>query len=573
MNGNQSLKEMPIEDFIILPDTIPLVMRNKSLGSASFQQAHNIRRGTYLTGDYSICYVNRSEINSITAEIGSDILSVLPIIFGLLDQQSLEVSGIIQVHRNPYLNLRGGGTLIGFIDTGIDYTKDDFRYENGSSRIKYIWDQTAVGNAPEDFHFGTEYSQEQINTALYSEAPLREVPHQDTTGHGTFLASVAAGSDRGESIGAAPEAEIIAVKLKKAPPYFYEHYLIPEWQENAYTSSDLMLGIQYIINKAEELDRPVSICISVGSNMGGHDGFNVTEEYLTRVSNIIWVAVTCAAGNEGQAGHHAQGRLSNSGESQDVELLAGNQSEDIYLTLWNGPSDRVSVSIISPTGELIPKIPVRTGTTYTANLILEKSRVLVEYQLPVGGRGDQFTGIRILFPTPGIWTIRIHGEIILNGTYHLWLPLTGFIDSQTVFMKPEPNCTIVTPATAIGVITTGAYNSQNNALYTASSQGPTRLPLMSPDFIAPGVNVGGVFPSGNGHMSGTSVSAAISTGACALMLQWGIIERNDVALNSNRILAILIRGCMRDSAAAYPNVQSGYGRLNLYNALDIIRTI
>jgi len=573
MNGNQSSEEMPLEDFIVLPDTVPLVMMNSASGNEYFRQTHNIHKGTDLVGGYYIGYTNRSEINSIIAEIGSDILSVLPIVVGLLDQQSLEASGIMQVQRHPYLNLRGRGTLVGFIDTGIDYTKDNFRYGDGSSKIKYIWDQTVTGSAPEGFHFGSEYSQEQINTALHQEVPLNVVPHQDTVGHGTFLASVAAGVDRGEYIGAAPEAEIIAVKLKRAQPYFYEHYLLPQWQENAYTSSDLMLGIQYILNKAAALNRPVSICISVGSNMGSHDGFSIIEEYLTRVSGINGVAVTCAAGNESQAGHHAYGRLSNSGEAQNIELLVGNQADDIYLTLWNGASDRLSVSITSPTGELIPKIPVRSGAAYSANLILERSRVMVEYYLPIRGRGDQFTGIRIFFPTPGIWTITVHGEIILNGTYHSWLPMTGFIDPDTRFLAPEPNYTIVTPATAIGTVTTGAYNSQNTSLYTSSSRGPTRLPITAPDLVAPGVNVGGVLPSGYGQMSGTSVAAAITAGACALMLQWGIIDGNEVALTSSRIQANLIRGCIRDTTLEYPNTQWGYGRLNLYNALNIIRPV
>jgi len=573
MNGNQSSEEMPLEDFIILPDTVSLIMMNNSSGNENFRQTHHIRKGADLVGGYYIGYANRSQMNGIIAEIGSDIVRVLPIVVGLLDQQSLEVSGIIQVQRHPYLNLRGMGTLVAFIDTGIDYTKDNFRYGDGSSKIKYIWDQTVTGSAPEGFHFGSEYSQEQINTALHQEVPLNVVPHQDVVGHGTFLASVAAGVDRGEYIGAAPEAEIITVKLKKAHPYFYEHYLIPEWQENAYTSSDLMLGIQYILNKAAVLNRPVSICISVGSNMGSHDGFSVIEEYLTRVSGINGVAITCAAGNESQASHHAYGRLSNSGESQNIELLVGNQSDNIYLTLWNGASDRLSVSIMSPTGELIPKIPVRSGAAHSANLIFERSRVMVEYYLPIGGRGDQFTGIRIFFPTPGIWTITVHGEIILNGTYHSWLPLTGFIDPHTRFLTPEPSYTIVTPATSIGTITTGAYNSQSNSLYTASSRGPTRLPMISPDLVAPGVNVGGVLPSGYGQMSGTSVSAAITAGACALMLQWGVIDRNEATLTSSRIRANLIRGCSRDATVEYPNTQWGYGRLNLYNTLNIIRPV
>lgn len=571
MNGSQSQNDIPLEDFITHPDTIPLITRDGSLISEYFSQKHHIRNGTVLAGDYRINYVNRSQIDKITVDAREIILSLIPIVMGLLDRQSLEDAGILQVQRHPYLDLRGQGVLIGFIDTGIDYTLNTFQYEDGTSKIKYIWDQTLKGSAPDGFHFGAEYSMEQINSALQSENPFEVVPHQDTVGHGTFLASLAAGHENGTYIGAAPDAEIIAVKLRKAGPFFYERYLIPERQENAYLSSDLMLGIQYIMNKADELRRPVAICIAIGSNTGGHDGFSILEEYLTRISNNTGVSFTCAAGNESQAGHHATGRISNSGEYQNIELLVGNAAEDIYLNLWNGASDRMSVSIKSPTGELIPKIPVRSGTSFSTNLVLERSRVTIEYFLPVRGSGDQNTIIKILYPTPGIWTITVHGEIILDGSYHLWLPITGFVDPDTVFITPSPYYTIVTPAAARGITTCGAYDSRNNSLYINSSWGPTRLPMTSPDLVAPGVNVGGIYPTGSGQMSGTSVSAAITTGACGLMLQWGIIDGNETTLTSSRIRAILIRGCIRTGSLEYPNPQWGYGRLNLYNSLNIIR--
>jgi len=573
MNGNRLAEELPLEDFIALPDTIPLIFRDGSLESEAFRQSHNIRRGTALDGDYFVDYVNRDEAESIAEEVGSDELSVFPIVLGILDQQNLEAAGIMQAQRHPYLDLRGRGTLIGFIDTGIDYTKEAFQYEDGNSKIKYIWDQTIRGNAPQGFYYGAEYSEDQINSALRMEYPWMLVPHRDTIGHGTFLASVAAGRENGEYTGAAPDAEIIAVKLKRASPFHYEQFLVPEWQENAFLSSDLMLGVRYILNKADELRRPVVICIAVGSNLGGHNGYSPLEEYLTRISSINGVSVVCAAGNESQARHHANYKLSVSGETQNVELSVGEQAEDIYLSLWSGSSDRIAVSMLSPTGESIPKIPVRPGARYTANLVLERSRVIVEYHLPLRASGDQFTRIKILHPTPGIWTITVHGEIVLDGEYHFWLPLTGFIDPNTMFLSPTPSYTITVPATARGAITCGAYDSRNNSLYFNSSWGPTRWPMMAPDFVAPGVGVGGVVPSGYGQMSGTSVSAAITAGACALMLQWGIVDDNETALTTERIKAHLIRGCVRDIFMEYPNTQWGYGRLNLYNALNIMRPL
>ena len=114
-------------------------------------------------------------------------------------------------------------------------------------------------------------------------------------GHGTFLASVTCGSGSGEIQSVAPEAEIIAVKLKRAREYYYERLLIPEEIETVYQTTDLMLGIEYIIEKARELNMPVSICIGVGTNHGGHDGFTEIERYISTVSNMTGVCISTAA--------------------------------------------------------------------------------------------------------------------------------------------------------------------------------------------------------------------------------------------------------------------------------------
>lgn len=106
---------------------------------------------------------------------------------------------------------------------------------------------------------------------MQTENPYDVVPHQDTVGHGTFLASIACGRGNEEYTSAAPEADIIAVKLKKAGSYYINRYPIPPGQENVFETTDVMLGIQYIIERATALNMPVVICIGLGTNQGGHD--------------------------------------------------------------------------------------------------------------------------------------------------------------------------------------------------------------------------------------------------------------------------------------------------------------
>jgi len=172
----------------------------------------------------------------------------------------------------------------------------------------------------------------------------------------------------------------------------------------------------------------------------------------------------------------------------------------------------------------------------------------------------------------GIWTITVHGDFIVDGTYHASLPIAGLVTPGIEFVDSTPKYTIVAPGSAVGVITCGAYNNSNNTLYVSSSWGPTRIQANKPDLVAPGVNVIGMYPNNKpGTFTGTSVATGITTGACALMLQWGIIEGNHMELNTYTAKAFLIRGCTRDTHRSYPNSQWGYGKLNLLNTFNSLR--
>ncbi|MEM5768595.1 MAG: S8 family serine peptidase, partial [Bacillota bacterium] len=110
-------------------------------------------------------------------------------------------------------------------------------------------------------------------------------------------------------------------------------------------------------------------------------------------------------------------------------------------------------------------------------------------------------------------------------------------------------------------------------LYPRTSWGPTREPVLVPDFVAPGVNVSGFTPYGLNVMSGTSMAAAITAGACALFLQWGIVRQHDISMSTNQIRAYLIRGCDKSDEISYPNPQWGYGTLNVLQSFSLMREI
>lgn len=104
------------------------------------------------------------------------------------------------------------------------------------------------------------------------------VPASDgLSGHGTAVASIAAGSRNSQSGGIAYESEIIAVALKRTGG-----------SDGGYTRTiDIMEGIDYALRKAIELNMPIVINLSFGTNEGAHDGNTLFENYITDI-NGIW---------------------------------------------------------------------------------------------------------------------------------------------------------------------------------------------------------------------------------------------------------------------------------------------
>lgn len=562
-----------MEEFLYSPDAVDFVLRSNASVEQVLRDNPAILTTQPLAGRYVICYSDVKTFNSLIDQFGSSFISSISLVLGLLDRTNLEATGILQVHNQPYLDLHGKGVLLGFVDTGIDYTQSAFRYEDGSSKIRFLYDQTVPGPPPEGFYIGTEYTNEQINQALRAEDPYQIVPQKDENGHGTFLASVAAGNQTGDFIGAASDAELVIVKLRKARSFYRDWFAVPPEQEYAYESTSIMIGVEYIVKKARQLNRPVVICIGVGTTFGAHDGFSVFEEYLSNIANLRGVCICTAAGNESQARHHTQGSLREKGATYNIDLKIGENAGNVIVGIWNSISDKISLSVRSPTGELVGRIPSKPMATSRSSLILEKSTVQVEYYFPYESTGSQLSSVNIFNATPGIWTITVYGDFILNGTFHAWLPLTGFVSPTVEFLSATPYYTVTCPSTMFGSISCGAYNSATNSLFSDTSWGPTRLDRMAPDLMAPGVQVGGIYPSGPGTMSGTSVAAAITAGACALMMQWGVVEKNDVALSTYQIRAYLIRGCSRSPTMIYPNTQWGYGTLNLIQTFNLMREL
>lgn len=524
--------------------------------------------------DYKCIYLPKEDAEPVTLTRFS--YNSIPKCYAPLSLETLNQAGILPIQNYPTLQLKGEGVLIGFLDSGIDYENAVFRNLDGSTRITAIWDQTEQsGTPPEGFAYGSEFSEERINAALAAEDPRSLVPSGDESGHGTYAAGIAAGGANAEEqfLGAAPEASIAMVKLKQAKDYLRDYYFIPR-DAVCYQETDLMLGLKYLNDLADRLKMPLVICITVGTSMGGHIGTLpfpfLIEGYSTRANRITVIGT----GNEADKRHHYYDTLESSTNSRTVELRVGENVSGFSLELWSDIPNVFSISMISPSGESTSRIPFRAGAGAEIDFLFEKTKVSVDYRLLVEKSTSELVFFRFQAPAPGIWKIIVEPLASIDGNFHMWLPLTEFLSGEVYFLEADPYYTLTSPANTDSPVIVSWYNGSTGALSQESGRGYTRSQRINPDITAPGVDVRGALPGGRfAARSGSCVSAAVTAGAVALMLEWLIYDQDVPGIDSYQIKSLLILGAVRPDIMEYPNREWGYGQLNLYNTFETMRQL
>ncbi len=500
----------------------------------------------------------------------------IPKCYTLLDIEAMTQAGITQVQNFPTLDLQGTGVLIGFVDTGIDYQNSIFRNLDGSTRVAGIWDQTLQdGTPPEGLLYGTEYTREQIDEALQSANPLQIVPSRDEIGHGTFLASIAAGSGNVENqfIGAAPDATLAVVKLKQAKQYLKQFYEIGT-NSPCYQETDIMLGLKYLNELAERLELPMVICIALGTNQGGHAALSPLSGILEIYSNLLDRVIVIGAGNEANQRHHYLGVAENVNDRKEVEIRVAAGVDGFCMELWTEIPNIVAVTVISPSGGTTSRLPIRRDETQEYRFVFEGTRVSVNYKLFLERSTAELIFFRLEKPTEGIWKVIVEPVQVAEGIFHMWLPVTEFLQEEVYFLESNPDYTITEPGSTITGITVGFYNGSDNSIAISSGRGYTRGRIIKPNFVAPGINVTGANTRNQFvKRSGSSIAAGITAGACALLLEWVIYQVGDESADSIQIRNLLTLGAERTANEVYPNRTWGYGRLNLYRTFEELRRL
>lgn len=512
--------------------------------------------------------------------------------------------------RTPFLN--GRGVLLAVLDSGITWDLEVFRKTDGSTRIRYLWDQTVLrdrtlpgeqvtsqeqetswewalpqnqivpertgdvryGKMPDGFSLGTEYTAEEINAALQLPAleRYRLIPSRDLSGHGTAVAGIAAGkSADGFYTGAAPEAELIVVKLG-----------LPEnsggVEEGFPRTTEILRGVTYALRKAGQLNMPLVINLSFGNSYGSHDGSSLLERFLDNASEIGKTVICVGSGNEGAARGHFAGNIT---RDSRVELAVGNYERSLNIQLWKNYSDVFRVRLQSPGGEEAELTTNIQGGKYT--LRLEQTRILVYLGEPLPYAVAQEIYLEMIPVTgsyidAGIWAIRLEPVMTVTGQYYLYLPAGNGRGDSTGFYRSTPQMTLTVPSTAAKVITVGAYDPVYDTYADFSGRGyadSTRTigvaaaGLTKPDLVAPGVNIQAPDVYGTfTPTTGTSFATPIVSGAAALLMEWGIVRGNDPFLYGEKVKAYLRKGARPlRGEMEYPNERVGYGRLCVADSL------
>jgi subtilisin family serine protease len=497
---------------------------------------------------------------------------------------------------------RGQGVLIGLIDVGgFDFAHPDFLDDRGETRFVAIWDQGGDFRPPpaaRGFSYGAEFTADMLNLAIRA-ARRRGVPpatwlerqsQREPGSHGTHVASIAAGRT-----GVCPEARIAAVLIdvpQEADPVERRRMTFSD-------TSRIAHAVEYLLAVARELDLPIAINISLGTNGGGHDGANGVSRWLDAAMAAPGRALCVAAGNAGQ--HAAEtaddfgwmmGRIHTSGRvparGLEVELewtVVGDGLEDVSeneLEIWYGAQDRFSVSVQPPGSaewmtvgprQFVENRRLPSGTTvsiYNELYHPTNGENYIAIYLSPNLDPDAFRGI-----DAGVWRIRLVGEEVRDGRFHAWIerddPIEiGSVGARRLFRFPSffsaastvDSHSISSLACGHRVIAVANLDDARERAHPTSSQGPTRDGRSKPEIAAPGTAV--VAANGFGDpdepwiaMTGTSMASPCVTGVVGLMLS------ANRTLTAAQCAGILLRTARPLPGASYAWTSDvGYGRID-----------
>nr|WP_288558265.1 S8 family peptidase [uncultured Mediterraneibacter sp.] len=412
----------------------------------------------------------------------------------------------IDIVQDMPLSLRGKGTLIGIVDSGIDYENAEFRNEDGTTRIVSLWDQSVNGRPPAGYLAGTEYTREQIDAALATED--KEVRRQmvktsDVSGHGTA----------------------VAINISFG---------------NTYGSHDGTSLVERFLNDIADMWKNV-ICI--GSGNEGASAGHVSGKVRRQISETVELAVQQREPAlsiqiwKSYVDEMGVSVISPSGRQAGpfYEFLGAQRYilGDTELLIYYGEPKPYSVKQEIYLSLLPGKQYIESGVW---KIVLTPGRIVDgEYQMWLPTQTSLNMGTAFLQPNS-------MSTLTIPSTASLAVTVAAY-DARTFSY-----------ADFSGRGPAGMYEGEN---------------VLKPDIAAPGVRVTAPVPGGGYQsFSGTSFAAPFVTGSAALLMEWGIVRGNDPYLYGEKVKAYLRKGAKQLAGyERWPNALLGYGALCVRDSL------
>lgn len=533
--------------------------------------------GYVINDTLAVVSVRVDDLERLRIDVPAIIFIEARSIYTLQEISPIDVDSISQVKVNPYLNLTGRGVVVGIIDSGVNYLNKEFIREDDTSRIIYLWDQALEGTKSSNPYIGTVYSNDQMNKAIQAqikgENPYEIVPSTDDVGHGTEMAGIIGARGYNERIeGIANDCDFIVVKLLESPNYkkFLRENNLPSVP--AYSNTEVLSAVEYLRVTANKLNRPLVIFFGVGSSEGSHDGYNITARYITSLSNRGGTVFVTGTGNQGNSEGHARNFIKNVGEIDTVELVVPQQLKAFSFYIWVQKPNRMALSIVSPTGEETGFLVSQIYSINTRNFYLIDTKVEIRGYDPEPLTGHQLYNLTFTDIKPGIWKFRLQAQYISNGRYDIWLNNKELLPPGMKFLQSVSENTLSIPATARNTISVAYYDGKTGGLLAESGKGFNTNGIIRPDIATVGTNILTISKDGKREViaSGSSVATAITAGSCALLIQWALVNANDLSVSSGRLRSLLIYAGDREIRGVYPNVDWGYGKLNVAEVFNIL---
>ena len=416
---------------------------------------------------------------------------------------SVPAAGAPVVWDLPELGVTGEGVIVGVVDAGIDWDHPDFTDGDGDNRILYVLDQ----------YTGQECGPSQIQSGFCDERD----DNLYAMGHGTHVTGIAAGSGMATGngypaeryVGVAHDASIVFVKTDTS-------------------STSVLEGVAYIFEKADLMEMPAVVNLSLGWRKGARDGTSALELGLENLAGPGRIVVV-SAGNDGGLPIHAHLDLDVGGEGLitfDVPTYTpeeGDRNDTIRMNGWYDGETGVDLELLSPGGDYACACP------YGESVTCDTGAGYIWLDNASGGvnpnNGDNEIALKIHDNNPytppgsGTWTMRFIHEAGAPAGIDLWsyifqigqeLVTVGFVSGL------EHSGMIGIPATGREVVAVGASTTKcswtnvegeqmsyetfgisctEGEVADYSSPGPTRDNRLKPELVAPGLGIASTFSS------------------------------------------------------------------------------